>query len=155
MTEKSKPKSSELVYRGLVRLPADLESRAPKDDQDFVRRKKYRKTGKPENGLSVFRKDKFSTLQDLWDRMRMVNAVGVSECVLKKLEDKGLQFISDDEHVSIRCSECDMAELPIVCKPTGAMDYWDCPLFDIDRFDLEQAFDLVEKPSVRTLTPKK
>jgi hypothetical protein len=156
MTEEAKPKPTELVYRGLVRVPAELETRAPKDDQDFVRRKKYKKTGGPENGLSVFRKEKFRKLQDLWDRMRMSNPVGVSECMLKTLEDKGLKFITDDEHISIRCSECDMAKLPDkICKPKDATDHWACPFFDIDRFDLEQAFELVQAPAVRTLTTKK
>lgn len=155
MTEESKPKLSELVYRGLVRLPADLGVRADKDDQDFVRRKKYKNTGGPENGLSVFRKARFPNLQALWDRLGIRNPVGVAECVLKKLEQKRLQFVTDEEHVSIRCPDCDMSRLPKVCRPKGSKDHWECSLFDIDTFDLEQAFELVEKPAVRTLTPKK
>jgi len=85
----------------------------------------------------------------------MNSAVGVSECMLKTLEEKGLKFIVDDEHISIRCPECDLQKLPTICKPKEAKDHWACPLFDIDRFDLEQAFELVEKPAVRVLTPKK
>lgn len=154
MAEESRPKCSEFVYRGLVRLPAELDTREPKDDQDFVRRKKFRKTGKPENGLSVFRKKKFRTLQEFWDRLHMSNPIGVSECVLKTLEDKGLQLIIEDAHISIRCPECDMEKLPTICKPNGAKDHWACPFFDIDRFELEQAFDLIEPPAVRALTAK-
>lgn len=134
MAEKSRPKCSEFVYRGLVRLPAELDTREPKDDQDFVRRKRYRKTGKPENGLSVFRKKKFRTLQEFWDRLHISNPIGA--------------------HISIRCPECDMEKLPTICKPKGAKDHWACPFFDIDRFELEQAFDLIEPPAVRALTAK-
>jgi hypothetical protein len=155
MAEESKPKSSEMVYRGLVRLPADLSTRSPKDDQDFVRRKKYKNTGGPENGISVFRKEKLPTLQALWDRMGIRNPVGVSECVISKLEEKALKFVIDDEHISIRCPDCDMKKLPTICKPNEGKDHWDCPFFDLDRFELEQIFDLVEGPAPRTLTPKK
>jgi len=158
MTEEPKPKSTELVYRASVRLSTELERRAPKDGQDFVRRKNYRKTGKPENGLSVFRKDKFPTLQALWDRMGMSSAVGVSECIIKKLDDKGLKFIlggEDSDRVSVRCPDCDMKELPQICKPKEAKDHWVCAFFGIDTFDLNHDFQLVEAPAVRKLTTKK
>jgi len=120
MTDDTKPKSFEIVLRALVRLPAELISRPPKDEDDFVRRKLYRKTGKPENGISLFRKDKFETAQDVWDRLGMSNPVGLSECAFGKIEAKGLQHkVTGDksEHISLRCPDCDMSDLPTICKP--------------------------------------
>jgi hypothetical protein len=149
---------TELLYRGLVRLPTELKSRPSQDAEDFLRRKNYRKTGKPENGLSVFRKTKFANLQAFWDRLSMTNPVGVAECKTQQIESKGLKLKiggANAEHISIRCPDCNMKDAPEICKPAGAEDHWDCPFFDVDTFDLAQLFVVVDEPKVRTLTSKK
>ena len=140
MAAKAKPKSSELLLRALVRLPAELTFRASKDDNDFVRRKQYKKTGLPENGISLFRKEKFATTQRVWDRLGMVNpSVGLAQCAFGKLESKGLKYKitgENAEHISLRCPDCDMSDLPTICKPMKGKHFSDCPFFDVDTFDL-------------------
>jgi len=158
MADDTNPKSSELVLRALVRLPAEVTSRPSKDDNDFVRRKLYRNTGLPENGISLFRKQKFKTAQEVWDRLGMVNpSVGLAECAFAKLESKGFKHKvtgENAEHISLRCPDCDMSDLPTICKPTKAMHFNQCPLFDVDTFDLEADFALTEAPAKRNLTGK-
>jgi hypothetical protein len=148
MSNDEKLKSSELVLRALVRLPVDLGVRPFMDDNDFVRRKNYKNTGRPENGISLFRKDKFATTQAVWDRLRMSNQVGLAECAFGKIESKGLKYIIDGEnaeHVSLRCPACDMKNEPgAICKPD---DFSKCPFFDIDTFDLEAEFEVTEPPA--------
>lgn len=155
MSNDEKPKSSELVLRALVRLPAELGNRPSMDENDFVRRKKYRNTGKPENGISLFRKNKFATTQDVWDRLHMSNPVGLAEGIFGKVVSKGLKYIvggAESEHVSLRCPDCDMKNEPeTICEPT---DFSKCPFFDIDTFDLEAQFTITEQPAKRSLTPK-
>lgn len=82
----------------------------------------------------------------------MNNPIGVAQCALQPLQDKGLKFIAEKEHISIRCPDCDMRTLPAICKPKDARDHLDCPFFNIDRFDLEQVFELVDSPAPRRLT---
>ena len=157
MADDTNVKSSEQVVRALVRLPSELETRPPKDENDFLRRRDYRRTGKPENGISLFRKEKFASNQDIWDRLGMANPVGSAECEFKKVEEKGLQYKvsgKELEHISLRCPDCDLSELPAVCKPKWAKDHNECPFFDVDTFDLNAVFDLIEKPMKRNLTAK-
>jgi len=158
MADDAKPRSSELVLRALVRLPAELTYRASKDDDDFVRRKLYKKTGLPENGISLFRKEKFATTQAVWDRLGMVKPlIGLAECPFGKITSKGLKHKVSGEnadHISLRCPDCNMSDLPTVCKPMRAKHFSECPFFEVDSFDLEAAFDLTEKPAKRTLTAK-
>ncbi|MBS2007338.1 MAG: hypothetical protein JST01_09880 [Cyanobacteria bacterium SZAS TMP-1] len=157
MSGDKKLKSSEMVYRGLVRLPSELTTRPAMDENGFLRRKLYKKSGKPENGISVFRKDKFPTLQDLWERLQMRNPVGLSEYTVRVLQAKGLKLVisgPNSEHISVRCVDCDMRELLEICKPAGSKDFFDCPLFDVDTYDLEAAFQLVEAPAVRVVAKK-
>jgi hypothetical protein len=158
MADDAKPKSSELVLRALVRLPAELALRASKDEDDFVRRKQYKKTGLPENGISLFRKEKFATTQGVWDRLGMVKpSVGLAECAFGKIKSKGLKYKvtgENAEHISLRCPDFDMSDLPAICKPAKGKHFGECPFFDVDTFDLEADFELAEKPAKRNLTAK-
>ncbi len=133
-------KSSDMLVRALVRLHSQLKLRKPKDEEDFLRKKNWRKTGLPENGLSTFRKKKFANTKAVYDRLGIPLPVGLAECAVGKLEAKGLKLIVDGaakDHVSVRCPECDMKkarpgntrDLTDVCKPTQATDYNSCPFF--------------------------
>lgn len=163
MSDDKELESSDMLVRALVRLHTQLEKREPKDEEDFLRKKNWRKTGIPENGLSLFRKKKFACPQALYDRMRIPLPVGLAECTVEMLQAKGLKLMVDgaeNEHVSVRCPNCDMKqarpgprrELIDVCKPTGANDHTSCPFFDVDTFDLEPEFEVIEAPAVRKLT---
>ncbi len=166
MSDDKQLKSSDMLVRALVRLHNQVGTRKAKDEEDFLRKKNWRKTGLPENGLSTFRKSKFENAQAVFDRMGITLPVGLSECEVEKLEAKGLKLMVDGaarDHVSVRCPECDMKQgrpgntrdLTDVCKPLGAADYKTCPFFDVDTFDLEPEFAVIEEPTVRTLAPRK
>jgi hypothetical protein len=83
--------------------------------------------------------------------------MGYSECIFEKVLAKRLRFKVTGVngcHISLRCPECDMSDLPTYCKPKSAPDYSYCPFFDVDTFDLEPEFELIAAPALRALSPK-
>ena len=123
MTKDGQLKPGEILIRGLIRLPSELNGefgRLHQDKSDFLRKSHYRKTGEPENGISVFRKSKYPTNPEFYARVNIRLPIGASECTLDKLTAKGMKPILDREkrdHISLRCPDCDMAERPSICKP--------------------------------------
>lgn len=148
--------------RGLLRFPSQMKgefARLHQDEDDFLRRTTYRLTSLPENGLSIFRKCKFDSLEEFYRRLGSKKATGVSECTLGSLTDKHLKYkVSGEqhEHISLRCPDCDMVDLETgICKPVTGASFADCPFFDkSDPFDLNGLFKEVEAPAFRT-APKK
>jgi len=72
MAQNDEPKADEMVIRGLLRLPDEMSgpfARLHKDKRDFLRREKYLSTGKPENGISVFRKKHLDSPQEFYNRI--------------------------------------------------------------------------------------
>jgi hypothetical protein len=148
------PESSEVVIRGLIRLPDQLTGkfdRPHKDRDDFLRLANYRNTGKPENGLSVFRQVKYPTSQTFYARLKMPKkAKGMATCVLATLEKIGITYIvggPDNEHLSLRCPGCNKGD---ICKPEEGASFADCPFFDkADPLDLTGKFEEIEAPAMR------
>jgi hypothetical protein len=157
MSHDDQPKAKETVIRGLLRLPSEMKgklSRLHQDEDDFLRRTDYRKTGLPENGISIFRKCKFKSLEEFYRRLGSKKASGCTETPLETLLNKGLKYkVSGEkqEHISLRCPDCDMVDLEAgICKPTKGASFADCPFFDkSDPLDLNGAFKEVEAPSFR------
>lgn len=161
MSRDDKLAAKEILIRGLLRQPDDLDpdfGRPHQDEDDFIRKVKYKKTGLPENGISVFRRVKYLTNPEFYARIPTKKAIGASECRLDKLTAKGIQLILDgakNDHVSLRCPDCDMKSLPTICKPKGGASFADCLLFDkADPLGLNTAFQEVEAPAVRTPSKK-
>lgn len=161
MTEDEKLKPDEVLTRGLVRLPAELDpdlGRPNQDNDDFVRKVNYRNTGKPENGISVFRRSKYPTNPEFYDRVNIKLPIGASDCSLAELTAKGIKSILDGDkldHVSLRCPDCDMAKTPDICKPKSGKSHMDCPLFSkIDPLGLATLFQEVDPPANRKAKKK-
>ena len=158
MSQDDELKREEIVIRGLLRLPAEMKgdfARLHQDEDDFLRRTDYRGTGLPENGLSVFRKCKFDSSEEFYSRLGTKKACGLTESPLGALLDKGLKYKvtgEKQEHISLRCPDCDMVDLESgICKPTSGASFADCPFFDkADPLDLNGAFKEVEAPAFRT-----
>ncbi|MBP6746841.1 hypothetical protein KA344_16500 [bacterium] len=153
MSAKDKLKPGEKVIRGLLRLRSQLtgdSGRPHQDKDDFLRRGNYQNSGMPENGLSVFRRTIYQSNAEFYARIGSKKAMGASECALDELVSKGFKVeISGerDEHVSLRCPDCDMASRPKVCKPKGGASFADCPFFDkTDPLNLNTLFKEVEPP---------
>ncbi len=161
MAQNDEPKSDEIVIRGLLRVPDEMGplGRPHKDKRDFLRREKYLSTGKPENGISVFRKKIFDSPQKFYDRISSKKPMGIAECKLGSLTDKGLKYtVSGDkqEHLSLRCPDCDMLEREQgICKPQAGKTFNECPLFGRDQLGLNELFEEVEAPAPRTLSKKR
>lgn len=123
MPNNDDPKPEEIVLRGLLRLPAELDpatGRPHKDRDDFVRRRVYKQNG-PENGLSVFRRCKYSTNEALYSRIGSKKPMGTAECTIGDLTARNIKHIvggEKNDHLSLRCPDCDMA-----CEPE---DYKSC-----------------------------
>ncbi len=161
MTKDGHLKQGEILIRGLIRLPSDLDEgvgRLHQDISDFVRKMNYRKTGKPENGISVFRRIKYPTNQEFYARINVRLPIGTSECSLNKLMAKRMKPILDDaeaDHISLRCPDCDMALSPNICEPKSGTSFLDCPLFDkTDPLGLATAFEEVDTPSKKPKADK-
>lgn len=153
MSIEDNPKPEEIVLRGLLRLPAELDpetGRPHQDRDDFVRRKVYMKNG-PENGLSVFRRCSYPSNEDFYKRIGSKKPMGTTECTLSVLSDKGIKHVvsgENNEHISLRCPDCDLSESPNICKPTNSTSFDDCPFFDkTDPLDLNGCFNETEAPS--------
>jgi hypothetical protein len=139
MSKNLSPK--EVLVRVIKRMPEDIRQ---KGKLDFIRSKNYLKTGKPENGFSLLRKAVMS-LDEMYAYVKAFKWLkGAAECQLDKLEKVGLKYLvtgDKSEHVSLRCSDCDMAVWPNICQPT---DKSICPLFRNDPFALDEKFKLVD-----------
>ena len=152
----------ELVIRVLLRLPPDMEGQEPRihqDEDDFLRRVKHPANGLPENGISVFRKFKFASTQEIYDRIgSKKKLMGLSECKLGALKTKKLKFKvsgARGEHVSLRCIDCDMAETEEgICKPKTGATFEACPFFGPDPYDLKSTFNEIEAPAIRKINRK-
>ncbi len=95
MSQADQPKARETVIRGLLRLPSEMKgefARLHQDEDDFLRRTDYLKTGLPENGISVFRKCKFKSVDEFYNRLGTKKASGLSEAELDVLLKKGLKY---------------------------------------------------------------
>jgi len=160
MPKDDKLKRSETVVRILVRLPDELKSRPPQDTEDFLRKKNYKGTGLPENGLSFLRKSILQTPGDIYGYIKSKKPMGFSECTLGELTDKHLKYKvtgAKGEHLSIRCAVCNLIEdrdRRVVCMPDTAKDFDACPFFDIDPYDLNTLLKVVEKPAMRQTSKK-
>ena len=139
----------EILVRVIKRMPSDTRQ---KGQLDFIRSKNYLKTGKPENGISLLRKTVMS-LDEMYVYVRASKWLkGAAECKLDKLEKVGLKYLvtgDRDEHLSLRCSNCDMATWPNVCEPS---DKTVCPLFRNDPFELNEKFKLIDPIKLQTRT---
>lgn len=129
------PKADEIVTRVLLRERAEMIGPFAKphmDEEDFLRRKRYRTTGQPENGMSLLRKNKSLTSTDVYEYIGSKKHMGTAECLLSELKIKGLRYKvsgKNREHISLRCPDCDMVDLPQgICKPTSAPTCESCPL---------------------------
>ena len=84
--------------------------------------------------------------------------MGTSECTLAELTKKGIKLVvggEENEHISLRCPDCDMASKPDICKPISGASFDDCPFFDKNEpLDLNSCFTETEAPKKRTLAPK-
>jgi hypothetical protein len=137
-------------------LPSELSgqfARPAQDTEDFLRKENYKNTGLPENGLSFLRKSKLPTAEALYDYVKTKKPIGYSECLLGDLEAKHLKYLvtgPNEEHLSVRCSDCDMADgKGNVCKPEKAKEVGACPFFGIDNYDLSKLLKVIEKPTPR------
>ena len=157
MSEDDQPAGTEKVVRGLLRFPRELTgpyARLHQDIDDFIRRLEYRDTGLPENGISVFRMSKFASAADFYAKLKTKKPVGYAQCELSSLNALGLKHKvsgQNNEHVSLRCPDCNMIELAEgICKPTDKASFADCPLFDkSDPFELNKKFKEQEAPMAR------
>jgi hypothetical protein len=160
MSKHDEPKPEEIVLRGLLRLPEELDpetGRPHQDRDDFIRRRVYQKNG-PENGLSVFRRCKYPTNEAFYNRIGSRKPMGTSECTLSDLTGKDIKHIvsgDDNDHLSLRCPDCNMASKPDICKPVSGASFDDCPFFEkTDPLDLNTSFKETEAPKKRVLAPK-
>lgn len=151
---------SETVIRLILRLPRETTgafARLHQDSDDFERRRDYRGTGKPENGLSLLRKEKFNPLPGIYDYVKGNKWIGSSECTIEQLRAKNLQFIvtgNNEEHISLRCPTCNLSKDPNEpCKPKDGKSPYDCPFFQDDPFDLNRIFEEIDAPSPRSKKP--
>jgi hypothetical protein len=157
MSQDDQPNREEKVIRGLLRLPQEMSgpfARLHQDEADFLRRMDYRGTGLPENGISIFRECKFKSLDDFFRRLGSKKACGVSESTLGALLDNNFNIkISGEsqEHISLRCPDCDMSDVGGVCKPINRKSLADCPFFDkTDPLNLNSFFREAQAPAFRT-----
>jgi len=160
MANQDEPNPGEIVLRGLLRVPDELDpenGRPHQDRDDFVRRRVYLKNG-PENGLSVFRRCIYPTNEAFYKRIGSKKPMGTSECMLSDLTDRGIKYtVSGDknDHLVLRCPDCNMANKPDICKPTSGASFDDCPFFDkTDPLNLNTSFKETEVPKKRELAPK-
>ena len=107
----------------------------------------------------MFRKCKFESLEEFYGRLGSKKACGFSETSLGALLDKGLKYRvsgQKQEHISLRCPDCDMVDLETgICKPATGASFADCPFFDkSDPLDLNGAFKEVEAPAFRVSKKK-
>jgi len=154
-----KPKPDEIVLRGILRKPAELDpttGRPNLDARDFIRRREYMGNG-PENGISVFRRCEYPTNQDLYNRIGSRKRMGTSEGTISGITALGVHYLVDAKdisHLSLRCADCDMATSGI-CKPTTGASFDDCPFFlQTDPLNFLSCFKQTEAASARTLAPK-
>lgn len=159
MAGSKKVNSEEIVVRLLIRLPSELSgqfARPTQDTEDFLRKENYKNSGRPENGLSFLRKSKLPTAEALYGYVKTKKPIGYSECSLDDLQAKTLKYLvtgQNDEHLSVRCSDCDMADgQGNICKPEKAKDFGACPFFGIDNYDLNKLLQVVETPAPRQQT---
>jgi len=158
MPKDEKLKRSEIVARVLVRLPDELRKRPSQDSEDFLRKKDYKGTGLPENGLSFLRRSILPTPGDLYNYIKSKKPMGFSQCALSELIDKHLKYKvtgAKGEHLSVRCADCNLKEdkdKGIACMPENSKDYDECPFFDVDPYDLSKLLKVVEKPAVRPVS---
>jgi hypothetical protein len=163
MSQDENPKSDETVVRVLLRVPDEMSAtrgRPHMDADDFVRSLSYGPSRLPENGLSLLRKDKFRTSQDIYEYIRSKKLMGIAECKFEQLISKHLEYRVTGvrhEHISLRCPGCDLSEqgLNRVCKPTGEVDFETCPFFQPDLFDLISIFRETEGPAPRHVGEKR
>jgi hypothetical protein len=154
-----KTKPDEIVLRGIIRTPAELDpatGRPNLDARDFVRRREYMGNG-PENGISVFRRCEYPTNQDLYNRIGSKKRMGTSEAAISALTTLGIHHLVDEKdisHLSLRCTDCDMATSG-VCKPKTGASFDDCPFFlQTDPLNFLSSFNQTEAASARTLAPR-
>jgi hypothetical protein len=136
-------KSDEILVRVIFRRAKDT-ARPSMDELDFNRRERFAGLDKPENGLSLLRRAVLS-LNEMYEYVGSPYKLkGAAECQLSKLESLSLNYIvtgKKNEHVSLRCHICNMAESPATCCPKDGSD---CPMFRNDKYSLTKTFRLIE-----------
>lgn len=156
-------KPEDLILRVIIRLdnemPGGQFSRADVDEEDFLRRKRYRGTDVPESGISLMRANKFADLPAVYRRVGIKKkATGAAQAKWGQLRGKPLTYNlsgEQQEHISLRCENCDFAYKeedgkPVLsCKPKGSTSYDDCPLFTPDPLKLSKEFTPLDKPQHR------
>lgn len=164
MTKSDDLKPEDLVLRVIIRLDNEMPggefSRAEVDEEDFLRRKRYRGTDVPESGISLMRASKFADMPAVYRRVRIRNkATGAAQAKWGQLQGKALTYDlsgEQQEHISLRCEKCDFVykeekgQPVLSCKPKGSTTYDDCPLFTPDPLKLAKEFTPIEKPQYRT-----
>src|ERR1700728_2639803 len=117
MVQDDQPRPNEAVIRIIIRHPAELfgiDKRELLDAMDFVRRKIHPKTKQPEDGISLLRKSAFATSNQMYSYIGSKKAMGIAECQLEDLTNKGFYYVitgNKGEHISLRCSVCNKADL--------------------------------------------
>lgn len=159
------PKADEIIVRVIKRNASEMigeHARPNMDENDFRRRSHYPKIDDPpENGLSLLRKSKFESTNDIYAGFPAKKLLGLSECLFKQLTDKGLKPLIDGDryqHISLRCADCDMAVRSGtngVCKPKGAKETEECPFFGRDPSELSKLFTETAKPAQRASARRK
>lgn len=136
MPESDEPKPDEIVIRVIIRLPSEMTgefARLSIDSEDFIRKLQYKNTGRPENGLSILRLDRFSSIQDVWSYIGSKKPMGAASCQFSKLLSMRLKYTISgkrNEHISVRCQECDLASFKEkACKPIGSDSHESCSFF--------------------------
>jgi hypothetical protein len=83
--------------------------------------------------------------------------MGTSESTISAITALDMHHLVDEKdtsHLSLRCSDCDMATSGI-CKPNTGASFDDCPFFlPTDPLNFLSCFKQTEAASARTLEPK-
>ena len=162
MQDDFNPASDERVSRILIRDDDQACADKPiRDEDDFLRRKMYGKRQLPENGLSLFRRRKPD--QFIYDRLCARKKkgktvfvdmhLGLATCKFRSLQAAKFQHHSTEdnpEHISLRCPDCDLADVSDDEKICSPSDKGECPFFQLnDPLGLVDIFTDDVAPSLR------
>lgn len=151
--------ASEIISRVLLRLDdEECKLRSIRDEGDFVRRRKYGPSQIPEKGLSFFIRKHISS-KNIYLRMSKKDKkgrpiprhIGLSSCKFDELSKLGVQYLVEAEHLSIRCADCNMADLTGSSTCETKSNKSECPFFSgVDPIDFLSIFKNDEPPELRT-----
>jgi len=162
MAKSDEPKPDETVIRVIIRLPDEMIgdfARLKIDSEDFLRKLEYKSTGRPENGLSILRLEKFSSMHAVWDYIGSKKPMGAAACQFSRLRSKNFKYTltgENNEHISLRCEDCDLTTFKDgACKPNGFDSFESCPFFGPDPANLAALFTTIEPIEQREIIRRK